>query len=235
MISIPLYVTTASAILHWSDVYVALNILVRVAWNTCGFLWGILQQRVRLLAPSFVHLHLHQVRPDCSPLHWSNLNSQQQSTSDPGFSRLPIFDFVRFFSLPVLWVGYQSVCVMICISLTILYVIWVVILYQLHVLQIIFFHSVPFNFQLTLLRYISAKGFPRWLSGKESTCNGEDVGSVPESGRSPREGNGNPLQYCLGNPMDRETWWATVHGSKKELDSTQRLNNNKFLQNKQPF
>ena len=50
---------------------------------------------------------------------------------------------------------------------------------------------------LTLLRYISAKGFPRWLSGKESTCNGEDVGSVPESGRSPREGNGNPLQYFL--------------------------------------
>lgn len=103
MISIPLYVTTASAILHWRDVYIALNILVRVAWNTCGFLWGILQQRVRLLAPSFVHLHLHQVRPDCSPLHWSNLNSQQQSTSDPGFSRLPIFDFVRFFIMSCLY------------------------------------------------------------------------------------------------------------------------------------
>ena len=40
-----------------------------------------------------------------------------------------------------------------------------------------------------------------------------DVGSIPGSGRSPGEGNGNPLQYsCLGNPMDRGTWWATVHG-----------------------
>ena len=40
-----------------------------------------------------------------------------------------------------------------------------------------------------------------------------DVGSIPGSGRSPGEGNGNPLQYpCLGNPMDRGAWWATVHG-----------------------
>ena len=39
-----------------------------------------------------------------------------------------------------------------------------------------------------------------------------DVGSIPGSGRSPREGRGNPLQYsCLENPMDRGTWWATVH------------------------
>ena len=39
------------------------------------------------------------------------------------------------------------------------------------------------------------------------------VGSFPESGRSPREGNGYPLQYsCLENPMDRGAWWATVHG-----------------------
>ena len=39
-----------------------------------------------------------------------------------------------------------------------------------------------------------------------------DVGSVPGSGRSPGEGNGNPLQCsCLENPMDRGVWWATVH------------------------
>ena len=45
-----------------------------------------------------------------------------------------------------------------------------------------------------------------------------DVGSVPGSGRSPGEGNGNPLQYSfLGNPMDRRAWWATVHGVT-ELD-----------------
>ena len=40
-----------------------------------------------------------------------------------------------------------------------------------------------------------------------------DMGSVPELGRSPGGGNGNPLQYsCLGNPMDRGAWQATVHG-----------------------
>ena len=46
-----------------------------------------------------------------------------------------------------------------------------------------------------------------------------DVGSICESGRSPGEGNGNPLQYsCLENPMDRRGWRATVHGVTKELD-----------------
>ena len=45
-------------------------------------------------------------------------------------------------------------------------------------------------------------GLPRWLSG----------GFSPRSGRSPREGNGNPLQHsCLGNPIDRGAWWAVVH------------------------
>ena len=40
-----------------------------------------------------------------------------------------------------------------------------------------------------------------------------DPGLIPGLGRSPAEGNGNPLQYsCLGNPMDRRAWWATVHG-----------------------
>ena len=44
----------------------------------------------------------------------------------------------------------------------------------------------------------------------------KDVGSIPESGRSPGEGNGNPLQYsCLGNPKDRGAWQATLHGAAK--------------------
>ena len=44
----------------------------------------------------------------------------------------------------------------------------------------------------------------------------KDVGSVPKLERSPRKGNGNPLQYsCLGNAMDRGAWWATVHGVTK--------------------
>ena len=51
---------------------------------------------------------------------------------------------------------------------------------------------------------------------KESTSNAGDLGSVPESGRSPREGNGYPLQYfCWGNSMDREAWQAIVHGVAK--------------------
>ena len=46
----------------------------------------------------------------------------------------------------------------------------------------------------------------------------KDTGSIPGSGRSPGEGNGNPLQYsCLGNPMDRGACWATVHGVAKCL------------------
>ena len=48
-----------------------------------------------------------------------------------------------------------------------------------------------------------------------------DLGSVPGSGRSPGGGNGNPLQYfCLGNPMDRGAWQATVHGVSKESGMT---------------
>ena len=58
--------------------------------------------------------------------------------------------------------------------------------------------------------------FPGGLDGKESACNAGDLGSIPGSGRSPREGNGNLLPYsCLENPMDREAWWATSMGSQR--------------------
>ena len=51
-----------------------------------------------------------------------------------------------------------------------------------------------------------------WFSSKEPACNAGDPGSIPRSGRSPREGNDHPLQCsCLGNPMDREAWRVTVH------------------------
>ena len=56
-------------------------------------------------------------------------------------------------------------------------------------------------------------GFPSSSDGEESAYNAGDLGSIPGSGRSPGEGNGNPLQYsCLGSPMDREVWQATVLG-----------------------
>ena len=62
---------------------------------------------------------------------------------------------------------------------------------------------------------------PCWLSVKNPPANTEDVGSIPRSGRSPEEGNGNPLQYsCLENPMDRGGWQATVRGVAKESDTT---------------
>ena len=68
---------------------------------------------------------------------------------------------------------------------------------------------------------ISTIGLPRWLSGKESTCQAGDLSSIPESGRSAEEGSDNPLQYsCLGNPMDRGAWRAIVHGVTKESDTT---------------
>ena len=62
---------------------------------------------------------------------------------------------------------------------------------------------------------------------KNMPANTGDLGLIPEWGRSFGEGNGNPLQYaCLGNPMDRGTWRATVRVVAKELDTTQQLKNN---------
>ena len=56
-----------------------------------------------------------------------------------------------------------------------------------------------------------------WLSGKETACQAGDAASIPGSGRSPGEGNGNPLQYsCQGKPIDRGTQWAVVHGVSEE-------------------
>ena len=61
---------------------------------------------------------------------------------------------------------------------------------------------------------------------KNPPTNVEDVGSIPGLERSPGEGNANPLQYsCLGNPVDRGAWQATVHEAAKESDATEQLNN----------
>ena len=68
--------------------------------------------------------------------------------------------------------------------------------------------------------------FPGGSDGKESACSMGDPGSIHGSGRSPGEGNGNPLQYCcLENAMDRGGWWATVHRVKK---SQTQLSNNAY-------
>ena len=75
--------------------------------------------------------------------------------------------------------------------------------------------------------FFKKMGFPGGLEGKASTCNEGDPGSIPELGRSPGEGNGNPLQYsCLENPIDGGAWEAAVHGVAK---SQTRLSNFAFL------
>ena len=68
---------------------------------------------------------------------------------------------------------------------------------------------------------------PGGSDGKASAYSAGDLGSIPGSGRSPGEGNGNPLQYsCLENPRDRGAWWAAVHGVTK---SRTRLSDFTFL------
>ena len=65
--------------------------------------------------------------------------------------------------------------------------------------------------------YPEGKGFPGDSVAKNLPANAGDSASIPELGRSPGKGNGNPLQYSyLGNPMGRGAWWATVHGVPKE-------------------
>ena len=65
-------------------------------------------------------------------------------------------------------------------------------------------------------RFCYSMGFPGGSEVKVSASNAGDLGSIPRLGRSPGEGNGNPLQYsCLENPMDGGAWWATVHGVAK--------------------
>ena len=77
-------------------------------------------------------------------------------------------------------------------------------------LQFFWFPSAYKSYVYTILQ--STKVLPRWISGKESICQARDTGSIPGLGRSAGEGNGNTLQYsCLGNPMDRGIWRATVH------------------------
>ena len=63
------------------------------------------------------------------------------------------------------------------------------------------------------MHYSFLLDFPGGSDGEESAANAGDLGLTPKSGRSPREANGNPLQYsCLENSMDRGAWQATVHG-----------------------
>ena len=67
--------------------------------------------------------------------------------------------------------------------------------------------------QVSQAKEFNCVPFPGGSDTKESACSTGDLGSVPGSGRSSGEGNGNPLQYsCPENSMDRGAWRATVHG-----------------------
>ena len=82
------------------------------------------------------------------------------------------------------------------------------------------YSSVSSDWDLYRHQGVYAWGFPGGSDHKESACNAGDPSLILGSGRSPGEGNGNPLQdSCLGNPMDRGAWQATVPGVAKEQKS----------------
>ena len=86
-----------------------------------------------------------------------------------------------------------------------------------------FLKSFSISFSLNYRIY----GLPWWLNVKESACKvgaTGDMGLIPELGRSPGGGPGNPLQYsCLANPTDRGVWWAMVHGISKNQTELKQL------------
>ena len=81
---------------------------------------------------------------------------------------------------------------------------------------------------------IKMGGFSGGSDGKASACNAGDPGSIPGSGRSPGEGNGNPLQYsCLEHSMDGGAWWATVHGiAESHMTEQLHFTSIKMIRNK---
>ena len=89
-----------------------------------------------------------------------------------------------------------------------------------HICRLFFAISESIEIYLSLHTCFTIRGLPRWQSGKETACQCRRrkrmwVWSLSQED-SPREGNGNLLQYsCLENPMDGEAWWATVHGVTK--------------------
>ena len=69
---------------------------------------------------------------------------------------------------------------------------------------------------------LSKRGFPSGSDGKESTCNVGNLGSIPGLGRSPGEGNGNPLQYsCMENPHGQRSLVGYSPWGRKESDMTE--------------
>ena len=104
-------------------------------------------------------------------------------------------------------------------------VFWVCIYIYTHICMYTHTHIYFYIYTHThIYTHMITYDFPGGSDGKESACNAGNPGSIPGSGRSPGEGNGNPLQYsCLENFMGRGAWRDTVHGGLKESDTTERL------------
>ena len=86
---------------------------------------------------------------------------------------------------------------------------------EINPLSVVWFAIIVFHYENCLFTLFIVS-FPGDSDGKASAYNAGDPGSSPGLGRSPGEGNGNPLQYpCLENLMDRGAWWAAVHGVAK--------------------
>ena len=80
------------------------------------------------------------------------------------------------------------------------------------------FHS----FVIVGFRDLGASLIDQMVKNLSAIQETRDTGLIPWSGRSPGGGHGNPLWYsCQENPIDRETWWLTVHGGHKESDTTE--------------
>ena len=78
-----------------------------------------------------------------------------------------------------------------------------------------------------------SRGFPGGSEVKVSASNTGDLGLIPGLGRSPGEGNGNPLQYsCMENPRDRGAWWAAVYGVAQSRTRLKRLSSSSSIQDR---
>ena len=134
---------------------------------------------------------------------------------------LPVHPIPSFPSGVHMFVLYICVAISVCFANKVIYTIFLDSTYMpWYTMFVLLFLA---SFYMTVSRCIhilylwSPKAyFPHSSVNKESACNAGDPGSIPGSGRSPGEGNGNPLQYsCLRNPIDRGAWQATVHGVKR--------------------
>ena len=123
------------------------------------------------------------------------------------------FTFSLCVSLYLKWISCRQHIVRSCFLSFQHYFLWLENLVHLHlnaILLVFFWLFCSFSFFSSssfVIWILPFSSFPGGSDGKASVDNAGDLGSIPGSGRSPEEGNGNPLQYyCLENPMDRGAW-----------------------------